>query len=62
VGAPWLSWQLRGHLTEGRRRAEIALDTEDADPRLRAKALLCVASLETYRGDLATTARFAEEA
>ena len=62
VGALWLFWQLRGHLTEGRRLCEIALEPDGADPRLRARALLCAGALESYHGDLGATSRFAEEA
>ena len=62
AGSLWQFWQLRGHFTEGRRRAELALRADDLDPRVRAKALVGVAQLEIYHGDLPATARFAEEA
>ena len=62
VGGLWMFWFLRGHLTEGRRRAEIALRFDDAEPSLRVRALVGVGQLETYHGDLPATARFAEEA
>lgn len=40
VGALWRFWQIRGHLVEARRRAEVALGMPgEADPLARARAL-----------------------
>ena len=60
--ALWHFWMVRGHLTEGRRRFEIALGATVTDRRLRANALVGVGQLMLYQGDYAATGVFAEEA
>jgi predicted ATPase/DNA-binding CsgD family transcriptional regulator len=62
TSALWLFWMVRGHLTEGRRRFELALGAHDAPPTLRASALVGVGQLMAYHGDLTATGRFAREA
>jgi DNA-binding CsgD family transcriptional regulator len=59
AAALWIFWQVRGHLTEGRRRLEVALDAADADPALRVDALVGVGQLMAFYGDFAATKRSA---
>ena len=53
VGALWRFWQIRGQLTEGREHAErlLAIDSGDADPAARARALACAGRLAFFQGD-----------
>ena len=52
VGAVWWFWYLHGHLLEGRRRMEGALDANDGPPTgARAKALNGAAVLALHTGD-----------
>jgi len=62
MSALWMFWMVRGHLTEGRRRFEIALAAAEADPRLRGSALIGVAMLTSYYGDYVATGACAREA
>ncbi|MCC6313739.1 MAG: tetratricopeptide repeat protein, partial [Thermomicrobiales bacterium] len=57
----WRFWQLRGHLSEGRRWLERCLAAADASPRMRADALDGLSVLTIGLGDLAG-ARVASEA
>ncbi len=54
-------WELRGHLTEGRRRIESALRADERPTAARAKALNGAAALAVAVGDVATGRRRAEE-
>lgn len=48
----WPFWETRGHLTEGRRRLELALtDSDDAPTDLRAEALNAAGNLALDQGD-----------
>jgi predicted ATPase len=38
--SPWLFWMVRGHLSEGRQRLEVALAAPHGDPVLRVNALI----------------------
>jgi tetratricopeptide (TPR) repeat protein len=51
--ALWRFWQMRGHLTEGRERAEQALAAldETAEPELRSRALGAAGSLAYWQAD-----------
>jgi predicted ATPase len=51
--ALWRYWQMRGHLTEGRERAEQALAAldETAEPELRSRALGAAGSLAYWQAD-----------
>jgi predicted ATPase/class 3 adenylate cyclase len=63
ASALWRFWQIRGHLTEGRRWVEAVFAMPAAGMRsaVRAKALLAAGSLAYWQGDLETTARQYEE-
>ena len=54
-------WAVRGHLTEGRRRIEGALDADDRPTAARAKALNGAADLATGTGDPETAKHRARE-
>jgi predicted ATPase/DNA-binding CsgD family transcriptional regulator len=58
----WMFWMIRGHLTEGRRRYELALGGARTDPRLRATALVGAGQLMAYFGDPVANEAFATEA
>jgi predicted ATPase/ATP/maltotriose-dependent transcriptional regulator MalT len=58
----WHFWFVRGHLTEGRERFEAALAGGDAEPGLRAMALIDLGQLMIYKGDFVATHEFATEA
>mgnify|MGYP002623042571 FL=1 len=62
VGAMWRFWQIRGHLTEGRRRAEMALAMPDGDDRARAKALTALGGILYWQGEWGLTLRPYESA
>jgi predicted ATPase/DNA-binding CsgD family transcriptional regulator len=63
TSALWLFWLVRGQLTEGKRRIELALqEALDARPSLRAWALVGLGQLMVLRGDLAEAAAVAREA
>ena len=62
AAALWIFWQVRGHLTEGRRRFEAVLDAADAEPGLRVRALVGVGQLMAYYGDFVATRGFATKA
>jgi DNA-binding CsgD family transcriptional regulator len=63
ASALWLYWLVRGHLTEGKRRLEVALESAtDAPSRLRASALIGLGQLMVLRGDLAEASTIAREA
>lgn len=55
VGALWRFWQIRGHLREGRQRAEAALALESDDPWAKARALTALAGIRYWQGDQAGT-------
>ena len=52
AGALWRFWYVRGHLSEGMRWLDLALDLEGADPALRARALGGGGELSHSQGDL----------
>ncbi|MGI8478442.1 MAG: tetratricopeptide repeat protein, partial [Gaiellaceae bacterium] len=54
-------WYVRGHLAEGRRWLEEALECGGADPAVRARALRIGAMLANYVGDLDRAEALAEE-
>ena len=60
AGAVYAFWEMRGHLEEGRRRLESALDADQRPTAARAKALNGAAALSLGRGD-STTARLRAE-
>jgi predicted ATPase/DNA-binding CsgD family transcriptional regulator len=62
ASALWLFWLLRGHLTEGKQRFELALKTGDTSPSLKASALAGLGQLLVLRGDLGEAATCAREA
>jgi len=62
ASALWLFWIVRGDLSEGRSRFDVALSPGDGDPLLRARALCAVGQLENYHGDVVASHAFAEEA
>ncbi len=63
AGALWPFWEIRGHMSEGRRRLTEALDTAGAaaDPAVRAKALTGAGVLAYRLGDHAAARAFHEE-
>jgi ATP/maltotriose-dependent transcriptional regulator MalT len=62
ASALWLFWLLRGHLTEGKRRCELALQAAKAPPSMRAPTLIGLGQLLILRGDLAEAATIAHAA
>jgi predicted ATPase/DNA-binding CsgD family transcriptional regulator len=62
TSALWLFWLLRGHLTEGKRRFELALLAVDAPSTLRLSALIGLGQLLVLRGDLVDAASISREA
>jgi predicted ATPase/DNA-binding CsgD family transcriptional regulator len=62
MSALWQFWFVRGHLTEGRRRFEVALDAGGTEPHLRAMALIDVGQLMAYHGDFVASHEFTTEA
>ena len=62
AAALWIFWMVRGHLTEGRWRLEVALETTDSDPALRVEALVGAGQIMTFYGDFAATKVFATSA
>jgi predicted ATPase/class 3 adenylate cyclase len=62
VGALPHFWWLRGHVLEGRRRAEDALAADEQPTRARARALNAAAHLASLTGDRALERRRLEEA
>jgi predicted ATPase len=61
AGASSGFWEVRGHVTEGRRRVESALQADDRPTAARAKALNGAASLAAAGGDVQTATLRAEE-
>jgi len=52
VGALWRFWQIKGHLNEGRRYTEHALEVANGvDPLIKARALTGLAGLLYWQGD-----------
>lgn len=62
AAALWIFWQVRGHLTEGRQRLEVALGAVEADPAVRVEALVGAGQLMTFYGDFLATKGFAASA
>ena len=62
AGAVWWFWDARGHLAEGRRRLEGALQADERPTAARARALNGAAALAVDGGDSATGRLRAEEA
>jgi predicted ATPase/class 3 adenylate cyclase len=61
AGALWRFWYIRGHITEGRRRLEAALDACSAPTADRARALDGAAAMAIEGGDTEAGRRRAEE-
>lgn len=57
-----LFWVVRGELSEGLSRFDLALSLGDGDPLLRARTLCAAGQIEGLRGDMAALRAFAEEA
>ena len=62
TAALWRFWDLKGHLMEGRRNLERALDADERPTAARAKALSGAADIALTCGDIATGRLRAEEA
>ena len=62
AAALWRFWDLKGHLMEGRRNLERALDADEPPTAARAKALSGAADIALTCGDIATGRLRAEEA
>ena len=62
VGALPNFWMLRGHVAEGRRRAEEALAADDRPTRPRARALFTAANMAALTGDTKLEQRRLEDA
>jgi predicted ATPase/class 3 adenylate cyclase len=63
VGALWRFWQMRGHLVEGRRRAETALGMPgNAEPLARARALTGLGGIRYWQGEWSENLGAYEEA
>ena len=62
AAALWRFWDLRGHLTEGRRRLEQVLRADASPTAARAKALSGAADMALTSGDIASGGRWAREA
>ena len=62
AGAMWGFWDMRGHLAEGRRRLEGALQADERPTAARAEALNGAAALAFDGGDPSTARLRAEEA
>ncbi|MGH2794977.1 MAG: tetratricopeptide repeat protein [Actinomycetota bacterium] len=62
AAALWIFWQVRGHLTEGRRRLEVALEATETDLPLRVEALVGAGQIMTFYGDFQATKEFATSA
>ncbi|HYY32067.1 MAG TPA: adenylate/guanylate cyclase domain-containing protein, partial [Gaiellaceae bacterium] len=62
AGAVWGFWDMRGHLAEGRRRLEGALQADERPTAARAEALNGAAALAFDGGDPSTARLRAEEA
>jgi predicted ATPase/DNA-binding SARP family transcriptional activator len=62
VAGIWRFWQMRGHLVEGSRWADDALDAADDDvpATVLARAFAAAGGLAYWRGDLAETQRYYE--
>lgn len=58
----WLFWLVRGRWREIKRRLEVALSATEADPGMRARALVAGATVCQYSGELRAAGSFAEEA
>lgn len=55
VGALWRFWQIRGHLMEGRQRAEAALALDSEEAWARARALTGLAGIQYWQGKMEAT-------
>jgi predicted ATPase/DNA-binding CsgD family transcriptional regulator len=62
AGALWRFWYVRGHLSEGMRWLDQALDLEGGDPALRARALGGGGELAHSQGDLDRAQELRQEA
>jgi predicted ATPase/DNA-binding CsgD family transcriptional regulator len=62
VGALWRFWYVRGHLSEGMRWLDRALDLEGGDPALRARVLRGGGELSHSQGDLDRAQELCQEA
>jgi predicted ATPase len=61
-GAAFWYWRMRGHLSEGRRRLNALLSSDDRVSKPRAKALIGAADLAIHAGDTEMARRLAHEA
>lgn len=52
TAAMWRFWQTRGHLHEGEKRLESALQLDGGDPMLRAKAVEALGGIFWWRGSI----------
>ncbi|MFV1999343.1 MAG: hypothetical protein ACC654_03160, partial [Acidimicrobiia bacterium] len=62
IAALWRYWQSRGHLVSGQEHASHALATSGAPIDVRASALDAAGSIAYWRGDVAATRSFYEQA
>jgi predicted ATPase/DNA-binding CsgD family transcriptional regulator/Tfp pilus assembly protein PilF len=62
AGALWRFWYVRGHLSEGMRWLDRALDLEGGDPALRSRALRGGGELSHSQGDLDRAQELCQEA
>ena len=62
AGAVWRFWYLKSHLSEGRRRLEVALRADTRPTAARAKALNGLAVMALNLGDPMTAEKLADEA
>ena len=62
TGALWKFWYQRGHVPEGRRRIEAALDADHSPTPARARALNGASGLTGEYGDVSASRRFNDEA
>jgi len=62
AGALWRFWYVRGHLSEGMRWLDRALELEGGDPALRARALRGGGELSHGQGDLDRAQELCQEA
>ena len=62
VAGIWRYWRIRGNVAEGRRRVETAIEADDTDAHVRARALLGACQLAIIDYTPAWARAFAEEA
>ncbi len=62
AGALWKFWYQRGHVSEGRRRLEFALDADRSPTSFRARALNGASGMTAEYGDIGAARRYDDEA